>query len=99
MATADWKIRRREELCAACGRAFTEGEAFFSLLLLSPEELRREDRCPACFEVPPAGTAVFWRTRRRPERRSRLSVDFDAPRSACASSATSWHSCCCARSA
>jgi hypothetical protein len=75
---ADWKIHRREELCVACGRAFSEGEAFFSLLLLSPEDLRREDRCRECFDGAPTGGAVFWRTRRRPERRSRLSVDFDA---------------------
>ena len=78
MTSPEWRINRREECCTTCGRPFGEGETFFSLLFLDPDRLRRADLCAACFAVPPAGAAVFWRTRRRPERRSRLSVDFEA---------------------
>ena len=74
----DWKIRRKEDACARCGRAFEDGEALFSVLQITPESLGREDRCPACHEAAedPADT-IFWRTTRREARRG-LAVDFDS---------------------
>ena len=75
----DWRIHRREERCARCERPFEEGESIFSLLFFDADRLRREDRCPACFQGPPASPApagagtdfLFWRTLHRLDRRHR----------------------------
>jgi hypothetical protein len=81
---SDWRIHRREPRCARCERAFEEGEAIFSLLSFDADRLRREDRCPACFERPPDGAGahgaevLFWRTRHWADRRARFAVDFEA---------------------
>jgi hypothetical protein len=75
----DWRIDRREPRCAGCERSFGEGEAIFSLLHIAADGLRREDRCPGCFEVPaPAPDRLFWRTRHQTDRRLRFAVDFEA---------------------
>lgn len=78
----EWRIRRRDERCASCGRGFEEGERHYSLLLLGEEGLGREDRCPPCFEgwQQRPDELVFWRTRRPPaaETGRALAVDFDA---------------------
>lgn len=80
----DWRIRRREERCGRCERAFLEGESFFSLLFVASGALGREDRCSACFETrsadgdPGATELLFWRARHRPDRARSLAVDFDA---------------------
>lgn len=75
----DWKIKKKEGACAACERPFEEGESHFSLLVLGPETLGREDRCTACFEssAERPDDLIFWRTWRRPDHR-RLAVDFDS---------------------
>lgn len=78
----DWRIGRREPRCERCERTFAEGEALFSLLSFDADRLRREDRCPGCFEEPPAGEAraglLYWRTRHAVDRRARFAVDFEA---------------------
>jgi hypothetical protein len=75
---SDWKIRRKEEACARCEKAFEDGEQHFSVLQVSPEALGREDRCLACHETAedPEET-IFWRTTRREARRG-LAVDFES---------------------
>jgi len=78
---SDWRIHRREQRCARCDRAFEQGEAFFSLLFLQGELLRREDHCPACFVVPEGQAGkelLFWRTRHSPDRAARFAVDFES---------------------
>lgn len=80
---SDWRIHRREACCSGCEQPFQEGAPFFSLLFLEGDRLRREDRCPACFERPtPPGEAtpdlVYWRTRHRSDPRARFAVDFEA---------------------
>ena len=76
---SDWRIRRREERCERCERAFLEGESIFSLLFVEDGRLRREDACPACFEGRTGGgELVFWRTRHRQGRTRALTVDFEA---------------------
>lgn len=76
---ADWLIHRREPRCARCATAFEEGTAFFSLLFLDGDRLRREDRCQGCFEEPRSGPdLLFWRTRHVSDRRARFAVDFEA---------------------
>lgn len=78
---SDWKIRRKHEGCSRCQRAFAEGEAHFSVLLLAAELLEREDLCGACFQDrrrdPEAEELIWWRTRRPADRRRGLAVDFD----------------------
>ena len=37
---SDWRIRRREERCERCARAFLEGESIFSLLFVEDARLR-----------------------------------------------------------
>jgi len=74
---SDWKIRQKEEGCAACKRPFEAGEEHFSILLVGPEALGREDRCVACFEAAEEAPGIFWRTRRRDAGR-RLAVDFES---------------------
>ncbi|NOT31043.1 MAG: hypothetical protein HOP15_11395 [Planctomycetes bacterium] len=76
---SDWRIHRREARCTQCERVFQEGETFFSLIFFEGDRLRREDRCPACFEEPRAvGDLFFWRTRHQADRRARFAVDFEA---------------------
>ena len=79
---ADWKIHRKDESCTRCERTFEEGEALFSVLRISGEGLSRDDLCRTCF---PAGEdegtgedLIWWRTRRRPQARRGLAVDFEA---------------------
>jgi hypothetical protein len=61
---AEWKIKTRTPQCAACERAFPEGERHVSALSLQGEELQRIDSCEACFR-PEAGrwssTCRRWR--------------------------------------
>lgn len=76
MAT-DWKIREKEEGCAACKRPFGAGEEHFSILVVGADALGREDRCVACFEAAEETPGIFWRTRRQAAGR-RLTVDFES---------------------
>jgi hypothetical protein len=75
---SDWRIQRKEACCASCERSFEAGEVHFSVLELGEDAVRRADACGACFgkRVPTEGE-IFWRTRRRDERRG-LVVDFEA---------------------
>lgn len=77
---ADWKTPKKEAGCGGCARPFEDGEAHFSILLLGPESLSREDRCRACFEGGDSlhEDLVFWRTRRRIAAKRGLAVDFDS---------------------
>jgi hypothetical protein len=76
----DWKIKRKEDGCVRCERAFEEDERHFSILLFDAETLGREDRCVPCFEgdeeLPT--DLVFWKTQRRARSRHGISVDFDS---------------------
>ena len=78
---SDWKIRKRRNACVRCDREFEEEEVFYSVLLLDGASLGREDRCAECFDAREAeGDAprtIYWRTRRPPEGKRRVSVDFD----------------------
>lgn len=41
--TEDWSIQHRADACAATGRAFAEGENFYTLLFREGEGFRRQD--------------------------------------------------------
>ena len=80
---SDWRIRRENEVCTSCERAFEPGEALFSVLILDEEGLGRRDLCQACFEAEAPSeaegpTRIYWRTRRRTDEKRGLAVDFDA---------------------
>lgn len=79
---SDWRIHRREACCSGCEAPFQEGAPFFSLLFLEGDRLRREDRCPGCFELPTSAEAspdlVYWRARHHSDPRARFAVDFEA---------------------
>ncbi len=75
---ANWKLGRRLGACADCGHEFSEGEAHFSRLGISAEEVLRIDVCPDCWpkdaDELPAG-AVWWRARRPAAGKRGLSID------------------------
>ena len=81
---AEWKVTRRTDACSRCEREFEEEEVFFSVLLISEEEVRREDACGACFtrdaerpEESQREHLIFWRSRRRLGKKA-FAVDFEA---------------------
>ncbi|MEW6072159.1 MAG: hypothetical protein AB1726_06115 [Planctomycetota bacterium] len=78
----DWNIRRKDESCARCSRAFAEGEALFSVLRIAAAAFGRDDFCRPCFASAdaeePAEERIWWRTRRRAAVRRGLAVDFEA---------------------
>lgn len=76
-----WKIRKQVGVCSGCGKSFQDGEAHFSVLHLSGEEVRREDWCLGCWtarEVP--AEDIFWKTRHFLSPQRRRAIDFDALR-------------------
>ena len=78
---AAWTFRRRKGLCAACERAFADGEGHFSLLGIEGEELARSDLCIGCWQLGPASRehALFWwRTRHEVARRKGLALNLEA---------------------
>ncbi len=46
----DWKCIKRAKGCLSCGRAFSDGEKFYSILFREKDEFPREDYCIACWE-------------------------------------------------
>ncbi len=76
----EWKTPKKDEGCGTCERTFEDGEAHFSILLLNPDSLGREDRCLPCFEEDEGlpKDLVFWRTRRKLRKKRGLAVDFDS---------------------
>ncbi len=69
----DWTIQARADACALTGRAFAEGEAFYTLLYRNPQDetLTRRDVCETAWRglradrnaEPPFS---FWRTKFTP---------------------------------
>lgn len=79
---AEWRIRKREDLCAGSGEPFEEGQVMYSLLLWREGMLVREDHGPASFEQVSQATGegaplIFWRTRWHEKKKRGLAVDFD----------------------
>jgi hypothetical protein len=78
---AAWTFRRRKGLCAACERAFDDGEAHFSLLWIEGEELVRSELCRPCWQLGQAAReqALFWwRTRHEIAQRKGLALNLEA---------------------
>ncbi len=62
----EWEIASSDTSCAACGRAFDDGEEYYSALRREGEGFERKDYCPGCWE---GGDDLFsfWKTRARLE--------------------------------
>ncbi len=66
----EWNIQSRANHCARTGKAFEEGEVFYTLLHEEGEGLRREDICAEAWKAAQATPApaqgeplVFWRSK------------------------------------
>ena len=46
----DWNIQSRAHACEACGKLFTDQEAFHTLLVDEKEDFRRSDICESCWQ-------------------------------------------------
>lgn len=76
---AEWKIRRRQGECAACSRAFEEGERHASLLRIEGDELLREDLCAPCWRArreESAGELFWWFTRHHAAKKRTVALDL-----------------------
>jgi len=47
----DWNIKSRSEVCGVTGRAFTEGEVFYTVLFQDGEVFRRTDLCEGAWNA------------------------------------------------
>lgn len=75
---SDWKLGRRQGVCARCEHEFADGEAHYSVLLLSADDVAREDACNACWaRGEPEPDSIWWRTRRSEKKRG-LELDLEA---------------------
>lgn len=74
--TSEWKFRRREAQCRACGTAFQEGQRHASVLLIQAEDLSREDICLACWQERAADTDLFFWFTRHAAGRKRFELDL-----------------------
>lgn len=75
--SGDWEIVRSTGKCAVTGRDFAEGEAYYAVLLDSPDGFVRKDIALDAWSGPPEQTFCYWRARVpvRDRKRSPLSVD------------------------
>lgn len=81
-----WKIQRRQGACAACERAFEDGERHVSTLCFGEDSFSREDLCRECWKgrgsASREGAAVedlfWWFTRHSPEKKRTVALDLDS---------------------
>jgi hypothetical protein len=46
----EWNIQSRSRLCQACGRGFTDKQAYHTVLIEEKQQYQRLDLCPSCWE-------------------------------------------------
>jgi hypothetical protein len=72
----DFEVSRAAGQCGTCGRAFTEGEEFISVVLEVKEGFERRDVCAGCWKEPPPEAVCFFKTRlAKKEKAKRTFVD------------------------
>jgi len=76
MAT-DWELARTTGRCAATGRTFAEGEAYYAALFETPAGLERRDYGLDAWSGPPAGSFCHWRGRIPVREKKPASLDID----------------------
>ena len=79
---AQWRIAKRENVCAGTQEPFEEGQVIYSILLWREGMLAREDHNVASFSEVSQRTGdeaplIFWRTRWAEKKKRGLQVDFD----------------------
>ena len=75
----DWKVTKKEPVCAHCAHPFEDGEALISVLAVRDETLSREDACLACWKARGERDAlIWWRTRHDTTRKRGLALDLEA---------------------
>lgn len=64
----EWEIKSRSQACTKTGRAFENGEFFYTLLYREKEGFRREDLCQQAWEARNDNLLPFsfWRTKYEP---------------------------------
>ena len=60
---SDWEIGRRSAKCSATDRELAEGEAYYAVLLETPEGFERRDYTLDSWQGPPEGAFCHWRGR------------------------------------
>ncbi|MDD5349367.1 MAG: hypothetical protein PHQ12_04065 [Chthoniobacteraceae bacterium] len=61
----EWEIKGRSTVCTATGRAFADGEFFYTLLFTERGGFRREDLCEEAWQArdPARQPFSFWRSK------------------------------------
>jgi len=61
----DWEIKSRSTVCTATGRAFADGDFFYTLLFLKRGHYLREDLCEEAWQARDTAKTPysFWRSR------------------------------------
>ena len=76
MIASEWKLPPRAETCAACGRAFEDGQTIQACIHLTREGFVRTDLCPDCPRPSEPEPLGVWRTRfRLPEKEPKPQFD------------------------
>ena len=76
MAT-DWELARTTGRCAATGRSFAEGEAYFAALFEASIGIERRDYGLETWSGPPEGSFCHWRGRIPRREKKPTSLDID----------------------
>ena len=72
----DYEVNRTSGQCGVCGKAFAEGEEFFSYIVEKPDGFERRDVAQECWKGPPAEAVCFFKTKlTRKEKPRRTFVD------------------------
>ena len=58
-----WEVQRSMGTCVATGRAFEEGEEFYTVLFEDGDSFRRLDYCVNAWQGPPEGAYCHFKTR------------------------------------
>lgn len=73
----DWELARTTGRCAATGRAFGEGEAYYAALFETPAGLERRDYSLEAWSGPPEGSFCHWRGRIPIRERKPAALEID----------------------
>ena len=73
-----WEVESASGVCRKTGRAFVEGEEFYTVLFEEGESFRRADFAADSWEGPPEGCFCFFKSRRPvKEKKKKLLVDSE----------------------
>jgi hypothetical protein len=73
----EWEVERTSGRCAVSGQVFAEGDAYYTVLLETPEGFERRDYGVEAWTGPPEGSFCYWRGRVpvREKKRANLAID------------------------